>query len=388
MRPGRCASSWTIPRQAAREPGGPRALGEIHGPARVRGAPGGPRAGAAAVLDRLAALEPGFGVDEMQYPPSFRREADQARRRVASQPKARLTVRSGERRATAFVDGKPVGPTPAAVALPPGRYRARRQGRRRAGAFHIRPAGGRRPHRRAPTTSRWPERSGWDAGPCLALPIAQRAAALVRAGGWLGATRLVAVSEVAEDEARFLDGALYDVQRGALVREGRVRMAAARCRPPSWARWPRSSSPDSRGAAWRRSTPSPPPPRQRSAAPRRTPRARPRSRRPGRDGRPAAARVDAPGCHGAGAVALGLAGVATWQGLSARSSYRDADAMLRSDGVLQPGISQPARDAALASADSAKRNAYLAAVARCSRRHRLLLCYLSWDERGAPVVRF
>jgi len=63
--------------------------------------------------------------------------------------------------------------------------------------------------------------------------------------------------------------------------------------------------------------------------------------------------------------------------------------MLRADGVLQPGISQQARDDALASAESARRNAYLAAGGTLAFAAAAgVLGYLSWDERGAPVVRF
>ena len=72
--------------------------------------------------------------------------AHQARRRVVSQPKARLTVRSGERRATAFVGWK----ARRLRRRRRGRLLLRagtavgRKGRRRALVFHIRPAGSRR----------------------------------------------------------------------------------------------------------------------------------------------------------------------------------------------------------------------------------------------------
>jgi len=344
--------------------------------------------GGAAVLDRLAALEPGFGVDEMQYPPSFRKEADQARRRVANQPKARLTVRSGERRATAYVDGKPIGLTPAGVVLPPGRYRVGgRAGDVRLPSTFVQLEGGERTVELDFTVA---EALRVDAGPGLALPVAQRAAAVVRAGGRLGATRLVAVSEAIEGDARFLDGALYEVQRGALVREGRVRMAAGAVPPAqlgALAAFLLTGQP-ARGVDAVDPIAAASEAAQRSAA------AKVESTPVG-----AAPVGDAtipqwrswmrPGALGAGALALGLAGAATWQGLTARSGYRDADAMLRSDGVLQPGISQATHDAALASADSARRNAYLAAGgALVFAATAGVLGYLSWDERGAPIVRF
>ncbi len=343
----------------------------------------------ATVLERLAALEPGFAVDELQYPPSFRKEADQARRRVASQPKVRLTVRAGERRVTAYVDGKPIGLTPAAVSLPPGRYRVGgSSGEVRVPSVLVQLEGGERVVELDFTVA---EALRIDAGPGLALPVAARATALVQAGGWLGGARLVAVSEVAEGEARFLDGALYDVQRGALVREGRVRMAAGAVPPAqlgALAAFLLTGQPARGVAAVDPVAAAAEAARQRGAA---------AKVQLVSLGAPLAVGATVPSrrswmrpaAYGAGALALGLAGVATWQGLAARSRYRDADAMLRADGVLQPGISQQARDDALASADSAKRNAYLAAGGTLAFAAAAgVLGYLSWDERGAPVVRF
>ena len=46
----------------------------------------------AETMERLAAIEPRFAVDEIQYPPSFRKEFEEARRRAASRPKTRLTI--------------------------------------------------------------------------------------------------------------------------------------------------------------------------------------------------------------------------------------------------------------------------------------------------------
>jgi hypothetical protein len=59
-------------------------------------------------------------------------------------------------------------------------------------------------------------------------------------------------------------------------------------------------------------------------------------------------------------LAVAAAGVATWQGLAAASSYSDAKAMLLPDGSLQPGV-DPAAYAALASSyDSERTNAWIA----------------------------
>jgi hypothetical protein len=65
-----------------------------------------------------------------------------------------------------------------------------------------------------------------NAGPGLALDAARRSDGIVRAGAWLGADRVIAVSRAREGEAQFLLGSMYDVRRGALSREGSVRMVA------------------------------------------------------------------------------------------------------------------------------------------------------------------
>jgi hypothetical protein len=65
-----------------------------------------------------------------------------------------------------------------------------------------------------------------NAGPGLALPAPQRGYGIVRAGAWLGVDKLVVASRVSEGGADFLLGSIYDVRRGALLREGSVRMVA------------------------------------------------------------------------------------------------------------------------------------------------------------------
>jgi hypothetical protein len=60
-------------------------------------------------------------------------------------------------------------------------------------------------------------------------------------------------------------------------------------------------------------------------------------------------------------LAVAAAGVATWQGLAAASSYSEATAMLLPDGSLRPG-SDPAAYAAKASAfESERTTAWIAA---------------------------
>jgi len=104
---------------------------------------------------------------------------------------------------------------------------------------------------------------------------------------------------------------------------------------------------------------------------------------------PAKPRWMRPAAYAAGAVAIGLAGVATWQGISARNGYGDANAMLRSDGALVPGVDRATYDRTLSAADAAKRNAYIGAAGAAAFTIAAgVLGYLSWDDQGKPVVRF
>jgi hypothetical protein len=222
-----------------------------------------------------------------------------------------------------------------------------------------------------------------DAGPGLALEAGERSTCIVRVGGWLGATRVVVTSIVADSGAGFLAGALYDVRRGALLREGRVRIASGSV--PSVQMGALASflltgqpSPDvtavstvpldvvapASGALDGLAAP-----------PVQTPHPKPRWLRPA--------------AYAAGAVAIGLAGFATWQGLSARSGYRDANAMLRADGTLLAGVDQATYDRTVDGANTSKRNAYIGAAGAVAFAVAAgVLGYLSWDDQGRPVVRF
>jgi len=63
-------------------------------------------------------------------------------------------------------------------------------------------------------------------GPGLALTPARRGEGLIRAGAWLDVDKLVVASRAVEGDAPFLVGAIYDVRRGAMLREGSVRTVA------------------------------------------------------------------------------------------------------------------------------------------------------------------
>jgi hypothetical protein len=344
------------------------------------------QAAASDVMERIAAIEPRFVVDEIQYPPSFRKACEEARRRVASRQMAKLTITSPARPVSAFVNGKSVGETPVSLSLPPGRYRV-------GGASH----GLRVPsatvqldgeERTVELDFGVAESLRIDAGPGLALQIGERPTCIIRVGGWLGATRVISTSVVADGGVGFLAGALYDVQRGALLREGRVRIASGSVSSVQLGALASflltgQHSPDvtavstvafsvvtpvsGAGAApgaigGLEAPPQAPPPKRRWL-------------------RPAA--------YAAGAVAIGLAGIATWQGLAARSGYSDANAMLRSDGTLRAGVDQATYDRTVDGANTSKRNAYIGAAGAVAFAIAAgVLGYLSWDDQGMPVVRF
>ncbi len=340
-------------------------------------------AAAAEAMERLAAIDPRCAVDEIQYPPSFRREVHEARRRVAARPKAKLTVTSPARPVTAYVNGKAVGTTPVSVSLPPGRYRV----------------GGASDRLRVPSVLVQLEREDRaveldfsladalriNAGPGLAVRAEGRSSGMVRAGGWLGASRVISVGIVSDGGAQLLAGALYDVQRGALLREGRVRLASGSVPStqlgalasflltgqPSRGVTAVSTAPLAVASSGADLVGRGPPPVPAAAA---------------QAAKPAWMR---PAAYAAGAVAVGLAGVATWQGIAAHNGYKDANAMLRSDGALVPGADRATYDRTLDGANASKRNAYIGAAGAAAFTIAAgVLGYLSWDEQGKPVVRF
>jgi hypothetical protein len=356
-------------------------------------------------MERLLAVEPRLQPDPDQYSPTYRREFEAARARVAARPRRRLAVDAGGWSAAVFVNGKAMGTAPAEASLPPGRYRVGGQ----AGALRV--------------PSAWVELRDEDravaldfglaaalrvsSGPGLALAAADRAAALVRAGAWLGVDRVVATHIVRENDVPFLAGTLLDVRRGAAQREGRVRMAAgsvpqanmgalaaflltgqaskeviAAPEPAAPAASPAPGAPGRTAAAAAAPVPLPPPPAPSAAKevaaagtapaagasqpPRRPVDLRPAQRPdavPLLQGRSPPPPWVRPAAWGSGAAALGLGGLAAWQAVESRSRARDAAAMLRPDGSFLPGADPAAYERARSASSAARRNAWAAAAA-------------------------
>ncbi|MBL0277011.1 MAG: hypothetical protein IPQ24_13135 [Anaeromyxobacter sp.] len=175
-----------------------------------------------AVLVALLRADSSLQLESALYSQTFRAHLDELRQRVRAMPKRRLTVSARGRAGTIFVGGRDVGPTPATVILPASVFRV-------AGA-----AGGLRiPGFLVDLTSEdravvldfaLAETFRPGAGPGMVLAQAERAGAIIRAGAWLGVERLVVTSRASEGGAQFLVGAIYDVRRGALLREGSVRL--------------------------------------------------------------------------------------------------------------------------------------------------------------------
>ncbi len=172
----------------------------------------------------IAKTDISIAADPDTYSPTYRRRFDAIKGRVRALPARRLTVIAEGTSGTVFVNGRARGTTPLSLWLPAGVYRI----------------GGAADQLRVPSFTadlRSEDRSvvldfalaeslRVNAGPGLALPVARRGDGIVRAGAWLGVDRVIAVSRVFEGEAAFLLGSFYDVRRGALLREGSVRMIA------------------------------------------------------------------------------------------------------------------------------------------------------------------
>ncbi len=173
---------------------------------------------------KLARVEPGLLPDPDQFSPGFRKRFEEVKARVRALPRRKLAITAVGLQGSVFVNGKPMGTTPVTVTLPTGSYRIGGA----AGSLHV-------PSFRVDLDQE--DRTvvldfalaaslRMNAGPGLALAAADRGAGVIRAGAWLGVDKLVVVSRSEEGQAQFLVGSIYDVLRGALLREGSVRMVA------------------------------------------------------------------------------------------------------------------------------------------------------------------
>jgi hypothetical protein len=289
------------------------------------------------LVERLVRLDPSVRPDPELYPPGFVRQVDAARAELRALPRRLLTVTTGGRPARIFVDGRERGPAPLALSLPRGQYRVSAvagSATVRAGVVDLADT-----DRTVAIDVTLAEAFRPDGGPGLALGDRDRAGTLVSAGATLGVANLLAVSAVSDKDVRHLSAAIYDVQRGRLQREGRIRLDGWAAPPgaiPALVDFLLGGVPSGlvivgpELAARPDLKPAPevlrglPPPR----------RAEPRST------------VGSPRALGwvafsAGVLAIGAAGFATYEGFSASGKYSDAKAMV-SGGSLKLG-QDPAR---------------------------------------------
>jgi len=177
-----------------------------------------------AAITKLLRIEPNLRADPDQYSPTYRRRMDELRARVRSMPQRRVTVVANGRAGHLFVDGRPSGTTPMTLFLPAGRYRiGGATGLLRVPSFQVDVT---EEDRTVVLDFETAEAIRMTAGPGLVLPMARRAEGLIRAGAWLDVDKLIVASRAVEGDAPFLVGGIYDVRRGALLREGSVRTVA------------------------------------------------------------------------------------------------------------------------------------------------------------------
>jgi hypothetical protein len=186
------------------------------------------------ILDQLVRAHPDVKVDLTQYPPSFQEQIDKRRAQLTRLPKRKLEVSSTRKGVKVFVEGREAGTAPLTIPLAPGRYRI-------SGA-----ADGVRVGPRVIDVSSQDEKLELNfemasalrpgAGPGLALPAKtddERVRGIITAGAWLGLDRILTARLGVDGSARFLHASLYDVRRGALEREGTIRLGSGNAAAPA-----------------------------------------------------------------------------------------------------------------------------------------------------------
>lgn len=175
-------------------------------------------------FDKLARTDSTLRPSEEQFSPGYRRRFEAMKAKVKALPKRKLTVLAEGAEGVVYVNGREMGVAPLSISLPAGKYRVGGA----AGSLRV-------PSlvvdlesedRNLVLDFALADAVRVNAGPGLALPLEQRAYGIIRAGAWLGVDKLIVASRVEEGGPQFLLGSIYDVRRGALLREGSVRMVA------------------------------------------------------------------------------------------------------------------------------------------------------------------
>jgi tetratricopeptide (TPR) repeat protein len=262
-------------------------------------------------MERLLRADPTARADPELFPPSFAKQLDEIRTALKNGPKRKLVVGSGGRPARVFVEGREVGQAPLTLALSPGRYRvsgAVGELRVSAGTVDVT-----QEDQNVTLDFGQAEAFKPDLGPGLAIPAKQRQQGIVTAGAALKLDRVLAASVLADGDVRFLVGSLYDVRRGMLQREGRIRLAggaAPQGGVAALAGFLMTGEASSMVIAKTDLSPSPTP--ENPLLPRQV----------GRSGKSSGLGWTA---IGAGALAVGLGAFATYEAVVASQKYSDAD---------------------------------------------------------------
>lgn len=177
------------------------------------------------VMERILRADPAASPDPELYPPSFARQVDEVRTELRAKPRKKLVVNAGGAAARVYVEGRFAGDAPVTLSVVPGKYRV-------SGVL-----------RDVTSSPLLVEIAADDqtvsldfgvaetlrpgAGPGLATPAvpARRATAIVSAGAFLKLDRIFGVSLASDGDVKYVVGSVYDVAKGSLQREGRVRLA-------------------------------------------------------------------------------------------------------------------------------------------------------------------
>jgi hypothetical protein len=342
------------------------------------------------VLERLVRANPTVKVDVNQYPPSFVRQVDEVRGQISVLRKHKLSVNSTAKGAKVFVEGREVGTAPVVIDLPPGRYRI-------SGAVgNLRvpgvPVDLTEEGQSVVLNFALAESLRPTVGPGLALAETDRAKNLVAAGAWLGVDKLLATRLVAEAGVEYLSAGLYDVRRGILQREGRVRLAN-KIAPPGGLSALASFLITGQASQLVAATPvtpavplPPPPPGTKPSLEVKPPKPTATAasdmdlRQPSGAGK---SKTMGWAAVGAGGLSVVLGVVAVYEGLQANSKYGDAKNMLQSDGAVKQDQSVSRYNSLVSDGNSAKSVAYVSggAAVGCAVLSGVL-GYMSYKQTG------
>ena len=171
-------------------------------------------------IDRLVRAAPDLAFDPSLHPARLVDEVEKARAALKRAPTGTLAVTSSAAGARVYVNGREVGVAPVRLVVPRGRYRI--SGATQGATVGPIVAEVRSGEAAVVLDFTIPEALRPLLGPGLALAFGD--GKIVTAAGHLGLDRILAVGMTEESGASYVVGSLYDVRRGALEREGRVRL--------------------------------------------------------------------------------------------------------------------------------------------------------------------